>query len=64
MLELNIALKIMAAILKTVLKREKDVRDATDSYIDDIQVDQTAMVVQSVLGQLEKSLRCWMEEWH
>ena len=47
---LYVASKIMATILKTVLKRENDVRDA----IDDTLVDQTAMPVQRVLGQLER----------
>ena len=51
---LNVTPKIMAAILKIVLKREKDVRDAADSFIDDILVDQTEVPVQRVLEQLER----------
>ncbi len=47
---LNVAPKIMAAILETVLKREKVVGDATGSYIDDILLDQTVVPVQRVLG--------------
>ena len=43
----------MAAILNTVMKREQDVRDATDSY-NDILEDQTVVTVQKVLRQLKR----------
>ena len=40
-LTLNVAPKIMAAVLKMVLKKGSQTKEATDSYINDIMVDVT-----------------------
>ena len=45
---LNVAPKIMAAVLKTVLKKGSKTKEATDSYIDDIMVDVTKIALSDV----------------
>lgn len=50
---LNVAPKIMAAILKTVLKKGSRTKEATDSYIDDIMVDVTKISTQEVVEHLK-----------
>ena len=50
---LNVAPKIMAAVLKTVLKKGSKTKEATDSYIDDIMVDVTKISTKEVVEHLK-----------
>ena len=50
---LNVAPKIMAAMLKTVLKKESKTKEATDSYIDDIMVDVMKVSTKEVVEHLK-----------
>ena len=50
---LNVAPKIMATVLKTVLKRGSKTKEATDSYIDDIMVDVTKISTKKVVEHLK-----------
>ena len=49
---LNCAPKVMATILKTVLSKSKEVEAATDSYIDDILVDESKVSSGEVIDHL------------
>lgn len=49
---LNVAPKIMSCILKFVLAANKEICNATSSYIDDIMVDVTTISSQDVVSQL------------
>ncbi|GAB1602697.1 hypothetical protein Ahia01_000549600 [Argonauta hians] len=51
---LNSAPKIMASILRTVLGQSERVRVATNSYIDDILVDETKVKGEEVVGHLRE----------
>ena len=51
---LNVAPKIMSAILKAVLKKEDSTREGTNSYIDDILVDETAVPAFNLVSHLNK----------
>ena len=51
---LNVAPKIMTAIVTKVLNMDEQVRDGTDSYIDDIIVNEDVIPCESVLRHLEK----------
>ena len=51
---LNSAPRIMTRILKTVLGKRKEIEAATNSYIDDILVYETAVTVAEVVEHLEK----------
>ena len=44
----------MSAILKAVLKKEDGMRESTDSYIDDILVDETAVLASNLVSHLDK----------
>ena len=50
--ELNVARKIMAAVLKTVLKKGSKTKEVTNSYIDDIMVDVTKISTKEVVKHL------------
>ena len=50
---LDVAPKIMAAVLKTVLKKGSKTKEATDSYIDDIMVDVTKISTKEVVEPLK-----------
>ena len=50
---LNVAPKIMAAVLKTVLKKGSKTKETTDSYIDDIMVDVTKISTKKVMEHLK-----------
>ena len=50
---LNVVPKIMAAVLKTVLKKGSKTKEATDSYIDDIMVDVTKTSTKVVVEHLK-----------
>ena len=50
---LNVAPKIMAVVLKTVLKKGSKTKEATDSYIDDIMVDVTKILTKEVVEHLK-----------
>ena len=50
---LNVALKIMAAVLKTVLKKGSKTKEATDSYIDNIMVDVMKISTKEVVEHLK-----------
>ena len=50
---LNVARKIMAAVLKTVLKKGSKTKEDTDSYIDDIMVDVTKISLKEVVEHLK-----------
>ena len=52
---MNVAPKIMSAVLKIVLKQEEKIEKATNSYIDDILVDE--LVVQS------EEVRCHLKKY-
>ena len=58
---LNVAPKIMAAELKTVLKKGSKTKEATDSYIDDIMMDVTKISTKKVV---ESHQNPWTEERH
>ena len=51
---LNAAPRIMARILKTVLGKRKEIKAATNSYIDDILVDETMVKATEVVEHLAK----------
>jgi len=51
---LNAAPKIMSAILRKVLSMDRKVDEATDSYIDDIIVDESKVCARSVAQHLRK----------
>lgn len=51
---LNCAPRIMTKILKTVLGKRKDIETGTNSYIDDILVDETAVTAAEVVKHLAK----------
>ena len=51
---LNVAPKIMAAVLKTVLMKGDKTRGATDSYIDDILIDVTKVSTKEVVDHLNE----------
>lgn len=51
---LNCAPRIMTKILKTVLGKRKDIETGTDSYIDDILVDDSVVEVAEVVKHLKK----------
>lgn len=51
---LNAAPRIMTVLLKTVLGKDKRVQAATDSYIDDILVDETVVTASEVADHLKK----------
>ena len=65
---LNAAPKIMNVILKNVLSLDNRVEAATDSYIDDIIVDEGKLDAESWCGTwkdsdlLQRSLNPWMED--
>ena len=40
----------MSAILKAVIKKEGDMREGTDSYVDDILVDETALPASNLVS--------------
>ena len=44
----------MLTIFKTVLKKEDDMREGTDSYIDDILVNETAVPTSNLVSYLNK----------
>ena len=44
----------MLAILKVVFKKEDDLREGTDCYIDDILVDETAEPASKFVSHLDK----------
>ena len=50
---LNVALKIMAAMLKTVLKKGSKTEEATNLYINDIMVDVTKILTKEVVEYLK-----------
>ena len=50
---LNVAPKIMAAVLKTVLKKGSKTKEATDLYIDDIMVDVMKISTKEVVEHLK-----------
>ena len=50
---LNVALKIMAAMLKTVLKKGSKTKEATNLYINDIMVDVTKISTKEVVEHLK-----------
>ena len=50
---LNVAPKIMIAVLKTVLKKGSKTKEATDLYIDDIMVDVTKISTKEVVEHLK-----------
>ena len=50
---LNVAPKIMAAVLKTVLKKGSKTKEATDSYIDNIMVDIMKISINEVVEHLK-----------
>ena len=50
---LNVAPKIMAAVLKMVLKKGSKTKEATDSYIDDIMMDITKISTKEVVEHLK-----------
>ena len=50
---LNVAPKIMAAVLKTVLKKGSKAKEATDSYINNIMVDVTKISTKEVVEHLK-----------
>ena len=50
---LNVAPKIMAAVLKTVSKKGSKTKEATDSYIDDIMVDVMKISTKEVVEHLK-----------
>ena len=50
---LNVAPKIMAAVLKTVLKKGSKTKEATNSYINDIMVDVTKISTKEVVEHLK-----------
>ena len=49
---LNMAPKIRSVVIKVVLTSNSVVRDATDSYVDDIIVDLSKVCIQEVLKAL------------
>ena len=51
---LNSAPRIMTLILKTVLGKDERVKDGTNSYIDDILVDETVVNASEVVEHLKK----------
>ena len=51
---LNVAPKIMAVILKSVLDEDEQVREATSSYIDDILVNTSKVPSETVVAHLER----------
>ena len=69
-LGLNAAPKIMLAVLKTVLMKGHQTREATDSYIDDIIIDVTKVLMKEVVDHLKefelttKPPETWKEERH
>ena len=50
---LNVAPKIMTAVLKTVLKKGSKAKEATDLYIDDIMVDVMKISTKQVVEHLK-----------
>ena len=50
---LNVAPKIMSAVLKTVLKKGSKTKEATNLYIDDIMVDVTKILTKEVVEHLK-----------
>ena len=50
---LNVAPKIMAAVLKTVLKKGSKTKEATDSYIYDIMIEVTKISTKEVVEHLK-----------
>ena len=53
-LGLNVASKIMLAILKAVLKKKDDMTERTDFYIDDNLVDETAVPTSNHVSHFNK----------
>ena len=51
---LNVAPKIMTAIVRRVLSLRDDIKNASDSYIDDIIIDQSKVAVVDVIEHLAK----------
>ena len=51
---LNCAPQIMSKILKTVLKKDEQIYRATDSYIDDLLVDEKMVSAQKLIHHLKK----------
>ena len=51
---LNVAPKIKSAILKAALKKEDDMREGTDSCVDDILVNETSVSASNLVSQLDK----------
>ena len=56
---LNVAPKIMTAIVNKVLAADDQIRSATDSYIDDIVVNEDKVAADQVVEHLRCHSRSW-----